>query len=120
MEIVYKGYNISINTHLLSSQGVWDNLKLIVLARIEVYKVLELAESYYKHGRLNKENGKKLLDKLTKCEYDLQRVWNFPEDIAYHSYQWRLVGCRCPSMDNRERLGTDSMIINVGCPYHSL
>ena len=56
-------------------------------------------------------------DKVTELEFELQRLWGFPQDEEFHKY-WLSVGsCSCPNMDNMDRLGY-GRIINLGCPVH--
>lgn len=56
-------------------------------------------------------------DKVTELEFELQRLWGFPQDKEFHKY-WLSVGhCECPPLDNLERLG-HGRIINLGCPVH--
>lgn len=50
-------------------------------------------------------------------EYELQALWGFPQDNKYHEF-WRRPRCTCPTLDNRERLGTGYHIINQLCPLH--
>ena len=56
-------------------------------------------------------------DKVTELEFELQRLWGFPQDKEFHRY-WLSVGyCKCGAIDNLERLGY-GRIINLGCPVH--
>ena len=56
-------------------------------------------------------------DKVTELEFELQRLWGFPQDKEFHRY-WLSVGhCKCGAIDNLERLGY-GRIINLGCPIH--
>ena len=56
-------------------------------------------------------------DKVTELEFELQRLWGFPQDEEFHRY-WLSVGhCECGTLDNLERLGY-GRIINLVCPVH--
>ena len=56
-------------------------------------------------------------ERVTELEFELQRLWGFPQDEEFHRY-WLSVGqCYCPHIDNLERLGY-GRIINLGCPVH--
>lgn len=50
-------------------------------------------------------------------EFELQRLWNFDIDKKYHRYWLDFEVCKCPRMDNLERLGY-GRIINQKCPLH--
>lgn len=118
MEIGYKGYAVNINEKLLDKQRAWGNIKEILCTRIEIQNLLYFEADDIRHGRWGKELAQTYLKDLTELEYRLQRAWNFPEDENYHSYQYELSGCICPTMDNYERLGTPYKIVTKGCLYH--
>lgn len=57
-------------------------------------------------------------DLMESVEYNMQRVWKFEQDSKFHSWWYQLPHCSCPSMDNGDRVGTDSRVINMNCPLH--
>jgi hypothetical protein len=50
-------------------------------------------------------------------EFEQQELWNFPRDAKFHRW-FEFPGCICPKMDNAERVGSGSGIINCDCPIH--
>lgn len=50
-------------------------------------------------------------------ESEQQKLWNFGVNTDFHMF-FTFPGCKCPKMDNRERLGTPYAIINSDCPIH--
>lgn len=55
---------------------------------------------------------------LEDYEYQLQENWNFDKDKTKHTYWYRLPGCNCPKIDNKENFGVNRRIINLSCPFH--
>ena len=55
-------------------------------------------------------------------EFALQKLWNFPQNENFHSYQFMIDGCECPKMDNEEmfRSGQPYRYYNMECPIHSV
>lgn len=57
--------------------------------------------------------------KVTELEYELQRLWKFPQDAKFHKYQLFMKGCTCPVLDNAELYGhTKARYIAGDCPWH--
>lgn len=59
-----------------------------------------------------------LAEAVEKVEFELQRAWKFPLNRNMHTWWMRLPHCRCPQMDNMERVGTPYRIRSEGCPIH--
>lgn len=58
-----------------------------------------------------------LAETLEQLETYQQLLWGF-EPNRNHHYWFTYPKCRCPKMDNAERLGVDERIISVDCPVH--
>lgn len=69
---------------------------------------------------MHAESPKKAVEIVESLEYTLQLLWGFPVDKSFHSYWFKLKGCTCPKLDNRERFGTGRRIITDNCPYHCI
>lgn len=54
-------------------------------------------------------------------EFALQKLWKFPQNKNFHSYQFMIKGCECPKMDNEElfRSCQPYRYYNMECPVHS-
>lgn len=116
MEIKYKDYTINVNEDLLDYNQCWHNLPGILETRIKIQDLFHLAELMVDHQE--EWCPSKILERLTELEYQLQDYWNFPQNKDFHTYQWDLPQCKCPSTDNKERAGMGSWIVSVDCPYH--
>ena len=55
---------------------------------------------------------------LESLEYNMQRVWKFPQNKDFHSWWFRVPYCTCPKMDNADPLYFGSQIISGDCPVH--
>lgn len=83
----------------------------------ELYDKLEALLLSSKDELLTRADYDVISEQVTELEFELQRLWNFPQDKEFHKY-WLSVGhCSCPPLDNLERLGY-GRIINLNCPIH--
>jgi hypothetical protein len=65
-----------------------------------------------------RRNLKILANKIKMCDFELQGLWGFNKDDSYHAF-WELPHCKCPTMDNKERVGQKNWQIYDGrCPIH--
>jgi hypothetical protein len=56
---------------------------------------------------------------VRQIEFNLQRLWRFPEDPKFHRYQLEIKGCTCPKLDNYELIGHTADRYRVSdCPWH--
>jgi hypothetical protein len=56
---------------------------------------------------------------LESLEFDMQRVWKFPQDRSFHSWWFRIPHCQCPKMDNADPIYFGNRIFSGNCPVHS-
>lgn len=57
--------------------------------------------------------------RVKELEFELQRLWKFPQDAKFHRYQLYIKGCTCPRMDNAELFGiTEDRYATSDCPWH--
>lgn len=84
----------------------------------ELYDELEtlIAEG---NASLSIEVNKEIADKIEQLEFNLQRLWGFPESKLHHRYWSRLDMCLCnaDSMDNLDDRGY-RRTIRRDCPVH--
>ena len=83
----------------------------------ELYDKLEVLLLSSKGELLTRADYDIISDKVTVLEFELQRLWGFPQDKEFHRYWLNIGNCTCPKMDSLERLGY-GRIINLGCPVH--
>jgi hypothetical protein len=55
---------------------------------------------------------------VEKREYNLQRLWGFPQDRNYHRYWKHIKGCTCPKRDNEDPMYFGRRITVSDCPWH--
>lgn len=102
-----------INKNMIESQGVSDeNLELIkecVIDRIKIFKLMEATDSIIELLNYASE--------VETLEYKQQRLWGFPEDYTFHRW-FEVPKCKCPTLDNADRIGTVERNVSVQCPIH--
>lgn len=66
------------------------------------------------------ETNREIANKIEQLEFNLQRLWGFPESQMHHRYWSRLDMCLCNanSMDNIDDFGY-RRTIRLDCPIHS-
>ncbi len=57
---------------------------------------------------------------LEGLEFAAQEAWQFTKSVNHHNWWLDVPGCRCPQMDNRERIGYSGPIYNGDCVWHGL
>lgn len=101
-----------LNENLMIRQNVLHNLediKMVHQTKLEIYEMIR----YETDHKLLKEYARD----LTLCEFELQKLWGFPEDINFHRF-WQTPKCECPKVDNEEAYGTKYSIRTLNCPLH--
>lgn len=97
-----------LNKELLTSQGVSKAQEEFLLKLYDqLNDVLSCPDKY--------EQPVSLVESL---EYKLQDSWKFVQDRNRHKYWYRIAGCCCPYMDNKDRWGTPYRIYNSECKWH--
>ncbi len=101
-------YKTAISNGLMRS-----DIKKIKSEYRKIYKLMDKIES---ENNTNKKN--ELAEKITNAEFELQRLWGFDSDADYHKFWFQIPGCGCPYMDNMDRIGTGTRVINENCIFH--
>ena len=103
-----------VNPILCKKQNINDNelenIKKITIQILEILDDMKIYDSSY----YIKQSAKQ----IEELEFQLQEAWHFPKDKTYHRFTWQIPQCKCPIIDNLEKLGTDHIIINETCPAH--
>ncbi len=109
----------NFNEELLEKQNVTEDQKVELE---KLYLLLEgtvnTAKNLVDKDSLDYTTGHILANTVKDIEFMLQKNWNFPQNEEFHSYWFRMPGCKCAKMDNQERLGTPYAVITKSCPYH--
>jgi len=102
-----------LNKFLVQKQGLTkdetNELEYLHILKNDLFLLMEQTDDNYKL-RLYAA----LLESL---EYNMQRVWHFPQDSQYHNWWHKVPNCNCPSMDNDDPL-MPGRIIREDCPIH--
>lgn len=57
---------------------------------------------------------------VEEIEYEMQENWNFNLDRNKHSHWYRMKGCSCAKLDNKEYWGTPYRITTRDCMWHGV
>ena len=55
----------------------------------------------------------------TEVQFKLQDLWGFAQNADFHR-SYTLPGCKCPVMDNDDRLGTPYHVYAQDCQLHTI
>lgn len=108
---------------VIESPTVHLNEELVLLMNVKpdcVSRIRELHETLdniIKHP-LQYGTHEDVVDLIEGHEYALQALWNFNIDSGYHQWWFKVDGCRCPKLDNQDRVGSPYRVINATCPFH--
>lgn len=94
----------------------WESLPLEKQEQIKSWhKTLELIKQ---NSFLYKNAGASPVQMIEDIEFILQMLWGFPIDANFHSHWIDIAGCKCPRLDNMERIGY-GRVINEACYWHA-
>jgi hypothetical protein len=99
---------MAANLKLAEKQGLTEE-EVVEIGILHV-KLDSVTRNPYDH-----DDPVKLIEEI---EFNLQRLWKFPQDKNFHRYWYAISGCTCPKSDNNERVGTKYKVINNGCKWH--
>ena len=118
-EIIEKRF---LNKKALEKFGVSDKniLKMdYYYERLDsLFNEAKILDKNLKDSNIYKKEAKRIGKELDNVEKKLQKLWNFEYDESKLRYWYLLPGCKCPRLDNLDRL-KPGRIINCDCPYHS-
>jgi len=109
--------NTILNPHLVEKQGLTEDdvaeLEHLHTVREKLFAAVEQLDPGFQNDSIQLYAA--LLESL---EFDMQRVWKFPQDRSFHSWWYRMPHCQCPQMDNADPIYAHR-IISGNCPVHS-
>ena len=92
-------------------------------AQIQLCELYDELEALIAEGNasLSVEVNRGIADKIEQLEFNLQRLWGFPESKMHHKYWSQLSMCLCNanSMDNLDDRGY-RRVIRLDCPLHGV
>lgn len=103
-----------LNQNLIAKQGVSEeNQDRLCELYDELEDLIELGNAY-----VSVKETKKVANTIEQLEFELQRLWGFPQDANFHRYWLSLDKCKCPQ-DNLDIIYFGrGKIINMNCPLH--
>lgn len=107
---------MGLNKGLIKTQGLSEDdvaeLNTLHETKDNVFLFMDLLDPI-------KENKKlRLYGRLIESvEFNMQRIWKFDQNVAYHSWWYQVPHCKCPKMDNADPM-YPYKIINNNCPIH--
>ena len=114
--VIHEGKVISyLNPNLIKKNGV---------TILEVARIKELHCNKYKiFQQMEATDDPKLLKHYANIvevlEFELQKHWHFVQNTMMHRW-FDVPKCKCPKMDNEERMGTKFRIFSADCPIHGV
>lgn len=108
----YKKYEIMLSERFLRANNAEGHLEQIKEKFINKYKLYEKMENTDDKGELIA-----LANKVKENEFDIQELFNFNRDYAFHRW-WEVPKCKCPVMDNQDMWGSNRDVHSSDCPIH--
>jgi hypothetical protein len=112
--VIYEGKVISyLNPNLIKKNGLSINevakIKSLHCSKYIVFQAMENTDDV---------TTLKYYAKIVEgIEYDLQGTWHFAKSSMMHRW-FDVPKCKCPKLDNEERMGTKFRIFSADCPIH--
>ena len=113
MSNIFAGKMVVINSRLVTNQG-------LDLDEVDKVNKLHKVRNCYLTLMENTDDSvelKRLSLFVTQIDFQLQKLWKFKVDSAYHRF-WELPKCQCPASDNLDTFGTGHRYINSNCKIH--
>ncbi len=113
MSNIFAGKMVVINSRLVTNQG-------LDLDEVDKVNKLHKVRNCYLTLMENTDDSvelKRLSLFITQIDFQLQKLWKFKVDSAYHRF-WELPKCQCPASDNLDPFGTGHRYTNPNCPIH--
>ena len=113
MSNIFAGKMVVVNSRLVTNQG-------LDLDEVDKVNKLHKVRNCYLTLMENTDDSvelKRLSLFVTQIDYQLQKLWKFKVDSAYHRF-WELPKCQCPASDNLDTFGTGHRYINTNCKIH--
>lgn len=112
--IVFKEVQEYINPYFAVRRGATiedlEKIKAIHCRRLQLFEEIE--------AETDQKKLKELAKKITQIDFELQDGWHFERNQSEHTWWFNLPKCSCPKMDNYDRLGTNSNVIDKTCLLH--
>ena len=105
-----------LNQNIVARNNVSPN------SQLELCALYDKLEALIEEGNatLSVEENRRIADEIEQLEFNLQRLWGFPESKMHHKYWSQLSICLCNanSMDNTDDWG-HRRTIRLDCPIHN-
>ena len=110
---IFASKMVVVNSRLVTNQG-------LDLDEVDKVNKLHKVRNCYLTLMENTDDSvelKRLSLFITQIDFQLQKLWKFKVDSAYHRF-WELPKCQCPASDNLDTFGTGHRYINPNCKIH--
>jgi hypothetical protein len=116
MKFANSDFTIALNPSLIALQGISQSaVNFIIELHEEKNKIFD------RMLELTPEDDilelRELVIKLEDLEFKMQHHWGFSKDENFHTHWILAPHCKCPKLDNADRLGTGKVISGI-CPLH--
>lgn len=102
-----------LNGLLIERRGISDEIvKRICRSHVLLHKTMVEMKN-----AVEKEEIRRLADRITRIEFIQQKLWGFTRDSTYHNW-YNVPHCSCPKSDNALRKGTAYQIKHLDCIVH--
>ena len=121
-------YRVEINSRLIEQQGLnMPDIGIVFNMHGQKLKLFDEMRSFLietaKAGKVMDEDLDKIKDfnnTLEDLEFNAQEAWQFTKSADHHNWWLDVPGCKCPQMDNRDRMGVPGYVYNGDCVWHGL
>jgi len=106
-------YVTTLNSNMARDQNV-SSENIEMLKETHILRALIFAAMERTDNITTLKNFAKMFERL---EFLQQELWGFKKDSNWH--QWFDVPkCKCPKLDNADRIGSEESVMNSDCPIH--
>lgn len=94
-----------LNNNLIKQQGLDEKtVRLIEEKHSELNQIIDMLDTL-EWSDENRGQILQLTDNIELIEFQLQKLWGFPQDKNYHTHWLRNSKCSCPYLDNMDYWG---------------
>lgn len=112
LEVIVGKRSVTLSKRLLDTQNAWENLDAIKECHKHILTLYTVIDEQNDPEVLKEVDGQ-----ITDIEFQLQKLWGFPQDKNFHRF-WLRPKCTCPKMDNDDAYPTGYYNISGDCPLH--
>lgn len=85
--------NVKLNPFLVEERKISEESQLGI-------KAIHIVPDNVLNNPENFDDAVNIVDVIHGLEYELQKLWEFPQDSGFHKFDFEIKGCKCPLLDN--------------------